>query len=75
MTSDGVGRYPFGMEDETSADKGTVMRRSTFEGYAKAAGFDGVEILPIEHDSLRFYRLDGSQLRSMSGDRRIEEAR
>jgi hypothetical protein len=34
------------------------MRRSTFETYAKQAGFDGVSVLPIEHDFLRFYRLD-----------------
>jgi hypothetical protein len=34
------------------------MRASTFERYAKEAGFEGVEVLPIEHDFLRFYRLD-----------------
>jgi SAM-dependent methyltransferase len=49
---------PSGLEDETSAGTGTVMRRSTFEGYATAAGFDAVSVLPIEHDFLRFYRLD-----------------
>jgi 2-polyprenyl-3-methyl-5-hydroxy-6-metoxy-1,4-benzoquinol methylase len=49
---------PSAMDDETSAATGTVMRRTTFEGYAKAAGFDGVSVLPIEHDFLRFYRLD-----------------
>jgi 2-polyprenyl-3-methyl-5-hydroxy-6-metoxy-1,4-benzoquinol methylase len=49
---------PSAMEDETSAGTGTVMRRSTFERYAKEAGFDGVSVLPIEHDFLRFYRLD-----------------
>ena len=49
---------PAAMDDETSAATGTVMRTSTFEGYARAAGFDGVEVLPIEHDFLRFYRLD-----------------
>jgi len=49
---------PAGMEDETSAATGTVMRASTFERYAKEAGFEGVEVLPIEHDFLRFYRLD-----------------
>jgi hypothetical protein len=46
------------MEDDTSAGTGTVMRRSTFETYAAEAGFDGVSVLPIEHDFLRFYRLD-----------------
>jgi 2-polyprenyl-3-methyl-5-hydroxy-6-metoxy-1,4-benzoquinol methylase len=49
---------PSAMEDETSAGTGTVMRKSTFETYAKEAGFDEVSILPIEHDFLRFYRLD-----------------
>jgi 2-polyprenyl-3-methyl-5-hydroxy-6-metoxy-1,4-benzoquinol methylase len=44
--------------DDPTAATGTVMRRSTFEGYAKEAGFASVEVLPIEHDFLRFYRLD-----------------
>jgi hypothetical protein len=34
------------------------MRQATFERYAKEAGFDEVSVLPIEHDFLRFYRLD-----------------
>ncbi len=49
---------PSAMDDHTSAATGTVMRTTTFESYAKDAGFDGVSILPIEHDFLRFYRLD-----------------
>ena len=49
---------PSAMDDDTSAATGTVMRRSTFETYARDAGFDGVSVLPIEHDFLRFYRLD-----------------
>ena len=49
---------PAAMEDDTSAATGTVMRRTTFEAYAKEAGFDDVSVLPIEHDFLRFYRLD-----------------
>jgi ubiquinone/menaquinone biosynthesis C-methylase UbiE len=48
---------PEGMDADTSVGTGTVMRRSTFERYAKEAGFDAVEVLPIEHESLRFYRL------------------
>jgi len=36
---------------------GTVMRPATLEGYARAAGFDGIEVLPVEHDFFRFYRL------------------
>jgi hypothetical protein len=31
---------------------------STPPTYAREAGFDGVSVLPIEHDLLRFYRLD-----------------
>jgi hypothetical protein len=49
---------PSAMDDHTSAATGTVMRRSTFEACAKDAGFDDVPVLPIEHDFLRFYRLD-----------------
>jgi 2-polyprenyl-3-methyl-5-hydroxy-6-metoxy-1,4-benzoquinol methylase len=49
---------PSAMDDPATAATGTVMRRSTFEGYAREAGFDGVAVLPIEHDFLRFYRLD-----------------
>ncbi len=49
---------PSGMDDHTAAGTGTVMRRSTFERYATDAGFANVSVLPIEHDFLRFYRLD-----------------
>jgi len=49
---------PSAMDDHTSAATGTVMRQATFEAYAKEAGFDGVSVMPIEHDFLRFYRLD-----------------
>lgn len=38
------------------------MRTATFEEYAADAGFDTVEVLPIENFFWRFYRLypDGS---------------
>jgi ubiquinone/menaquinone biosynthesis C-methylase UbiE len=49
---------PSAMDDDTAAATGTVMRKATFERYAKEAGFDAVSVLPIEHDFLRFYRLD-----------------
>jgi 2-polyprenyl-3-methyl-5-hydroxy-6-metoxy-1,4-benzoquinol methylase len=49
---------PSAMDDHSSAATGTVMRRATFEAYAREAGFGGVSVLPIEHDFLRFYRLD-----------------
>jgi ubiquinone/menaquinone biosynthesis C-methylase UbiE len=48
---------PTGMSEEDSAATGTVMRPDTFRGYARAAGFDDVEVLPIEHQFFRFYRL------------------
>jgi 2-polyprenyl-3-methyl-5-hydroxy-6-metoxy-1,4-benzoquinol methylase len=49
---------PGAMDAPDSAATGTVMRRSTFERYARDAGFDAVSELPFEHDFLRFYRLD-----------------
>jgi 2-polyprenyl-3-methyl-5-hydroxy-6-metoxy-1,4-benzoquinol methylase len=49
---------PSGLVDTPSAGTGTVMRRETFERYADEAGFGSVAELPIEHDFLRFYRLD-----------------
>lgn len=48
---------PDGMAHPDSAATGTVMRPATLERYAREAGFDRVEILPIEHDFWRFYRL------------------
>lgn len=48
---------PVGMAEQPSAGTGTVMRPSTFRSYARDAGFADVEILPIEHDFFRFYRL------------------
>jgi precorrin-6B methylase 2 len=48
---------PVGREDEHSAATGTVMRPSTLRAYATEAGFSDVEILPIENDFWRFYRL------------------
>ena len=48
---------PAGRTEPDSAATGTVMRASTLRGYAAAAGLD-VEVLPIEHDMFRFYRLE-----------------
>ena len=48
---------PVGRSEEPSAGTGTVMQVSTLEQYATAAGFASVEVLPIEHDMFRFYRL------------------
>lgn len=48
---------PAGMADQPSAGTGTVMRRPVLERYAREAGFAGVEVLDIENDFFRFYRL------------------
>jgi hypothetical protein len=48
---------PVGMAEQPSAATGTAMRASTFETYAREAGFSRVEVLPIENDFWRFYRL------------------
>ena len=48
---------PAGLAEEPSAGTGTVMRPSTLRGYALDAGFADVEILPIEQEVFRFYRL------------------
>lgn len=50
---------PVGREEQPSAATGTVMRVDTLRGYAQEAGFTGFEVLPIENDFWRFYRLDG----------------
>ncbi|MDH3226886.1 MAG: methyltransferase domain-containing protein, partial [Thermoleophilia bacterium] len=44
-------------DHEHSAETGTVMRPSTLERYATEAGYSSVEVLPIENDFWRFYRL------------------
>jgi 2-polyprenyl-3-methyl-5-hydroxy-6-metoxy-1,4-benzoquinol methylase len=46
-----------GMLDDDSAGTGTVMRADTLRAYAAEAGFAEVEVLPIEHEFWRFYRL------------------
>src|SRR5262245_58903250 len=37
---------------------GTILRPSRMEELASEAGFSKTSILPVEHDSFRFYRLD-----------------
>jgi 2-polyprenyl-3-methyl-5-hydroxy-6-metoxy-1,4-benzoquinol methylase len=56
---------PDGLSSTPSVATGTVMRPATLDRYARAAGFAGIEILPVENDMLRFYRL---LLPSASGD-------
>jgi 2-polyprenyl-3-methyl-5-hydroxy-6-metoxy-1,4-benzoquinol methylase len=48
---------PVGMVGEGAAGTGTVMRTDTVRRYADEAGFGGFEVLPIENDFYRFYRL------------------
>jgi 2-polyprenyl-3-methyl-5-hydroxy-6-metoxy-1,4-benzoquinol methylase len=48
---------PAGMADTPSAGTGTVMRPDTLRDYARAAGFQKVAVLPIEHDFFRLYLL------------------
>lgn len=48
---------PVGMVGEDAAGTGTVMRAGTVRSYAQDAGFAITEVLPIENDFYRFYRL------------------
>ena len=49
---------PVGRVEQPSAETGTAMRESTFRHYAEEGGFGRVEVVPIEHDFWRFYRLE-----------------
>jgi hypothetical protein len=48
---------PDGMSSQPSVGTGTVMRGPTLTRYALEAGFSAVDVLPLEHDLFRFYRL------------------
>jgi precorrin-6B methylase 2 len=48
---------PVGLSDTPSEGTGTVMRPETLHAYAKRAGYSRSEVLPIEHEMFRFYRL------------------
>jgi SAM-dependent methyltransferase len=48
---------PVGMAEQPSVATGTVMRTETLREYATDAGFESVEVLPIENVFWRFYRL------------------
>jgi 2-polyprenyl-3-methyl-5-hydroxy-6-metoxy-1,4-benzoquinol methylase len=48
---------PVGMAEQPSAATGTAMRPDTLRRYAEDAGFAEFEVLPIENDFWRFYRL------------------
>jgi hypothetical protein len=47
------------MSASPSAGTGTVMRTDTLREYATAAGFTDVEVVDLEHDQFRMYRLTG----------------
>ncbi len=47
-----------GMYEQPSVGTGTVLRPAALEAIAREAGFSGFTVLPVEHDSFRFYRLD-----------------
>jgi SAM-dependent methyltransferase len=48
---------PAAMTDPDSAETGAVMRVDTLRRYAAKAGYSTVDVLPIDHDEWRFYRL------------------
>jgi hypothetical protein len=48
---------PDGLAHEGSVGTGTVMRPDTLRRYATDAGFSAVEVLPVQDDFFRFYRL------------------
>ena len=52
-----VSCLPDAMGDPETAATGAVMRPATLRSYAREAGFRDVEILPIETEYWRFYRL------------------
>ena len=45
------------MGDPRTAATGAVLRPSTLRRFAAEAGFREVEVLPVETDFWRFYRL------------------
>jgi 2-polyprenyl-3-methyl-5-hydroxy-6-metoxy-1,4-benzoquinol methylase len=49
---------PVGRAEQPSAATGTVLRPSALRAMANEAGFGDVEILPIDNDFWRFYRLN-----------------
>jgi SAM-dependent methyltransferase len=48
---------PAQLAEQPSAATGTVMRADTVRQFAALAGFSGVEVLPVENDFFRLYRL------------------
>jgi 2-polyprenyl-3-methyl-5-hydroxy-6-metoxy-1,4-benzoquinol methylase len=52
-----VACLPAVMGDPETAATGAVMRPATLRRYARQAGFQDLEVLPVEAGTLRFYRL------------------
>jgi 2-polyprenyl-3-methyl-5-hydroxy-6-metoxy-1,4-benzoquinol methylase len=52
-----VSCLPAAMGDPRTAATGAVMRPATLRRYAQQAGFRSVEVLPLETETWRFYRL------------------
>lgn len=50
---------PATMAEEPSIATGTVIRPATVDEYARAAGYDGARVLPIENDFWWLYELRG----------------
>jgi 2-polyprenyl-3-methyl-5-hydroxy-6-metoxy-1,4-benzoquinol methylase len=48
---------PDGLAHDGSVGTGTAMRPDTLRRYAQDAGFTAVDVLPVENDFFRFYRL------------------
>jgi hypothetical protein len=48
---------PVGMVGDGAAGTGTVMRTTTVRRYSEQAGFTGFQVLPVENDFYRCYRL------------------
>ena len=49
---------PNSLAEPDSIGTGTVLRPARMRELAAQAGFSSVTILPVEHDTFRFYRLD-----------------
>lgn len=47
-----------GLSHAPAAGTGTVMRPDTLRRYARAAGFADLDVLPLDNDFFRFYRLE-----------------
>ncbi len=51
---------PATMAESPVVANGTVLRAATVERWAREAGYRSAEVLPIDHDFWRFYRLDAA---------------